>query len=126
MYLSVLGLHRCPGFSLVVGNGGCSPAVVCGLLAAVASLVAEHGLEGTWASVVVANGLSCPAAYGIIPVQGSNLCPQHWKADSFTTRPPGKPHRGNFYKWQFCFLCPPASWPEGQLEEVPCDCVQET
>jgi len=31
--------------------------VVCGLLIAVASLVAEHRLRGTWASVVAAPGL---------------------------------------------------------------------
>ena len=32
--------------------------VVCRFLVAVASLVAEHGLQGTWASVVVVHGLS--------------------------------------------------------------------
>ena len=33
-------------------------------------------------SVVVAHGLSCSAACGIIPDQGSNPCPLHWQADS--------------------------------------------
>ena len=41
---------------------------------------------GSWAlergSVVVAHGLSCSAACGIFPDQGSNLCPLHWQADS--------------------------------------------
>ena len=37
---------------------------------------------GTQASVVVAHGLSCSAACGIFPDQGSNLCPLHWQADS--------------------------------------------
>ena len=37
---------------------------------------------GAWASVVVAHGLSCSAAYGIFPDQGQNLCPLHWQADS--------------------------------------------
>ena len=42
--LAVLGLHCCAGFSLVVVSRGCSLIVVCGLLIAVASLAAEHGL----------------------------------------------------------------------------------
>ena len=37
---------------------------------------------GTWASVVVAHGLSCSAACGIFPDQGSNPCPLHWQEDS--------------------------------------------
>ena len=32
IYLAVLGLHCCPGFSLVAASGGCSLAVVPGLL----------------------------------------------------------------------------------------------
>ena len=34
------------------------------------------------ASVVVAHGLSCSAACGIFPDQGSNLCPLCWQAGS--------------------------------------------
>ena len=69
--------------------------MVCRLLTAVAFLIAEHtALErsgfrgvGPWAlghrlSVVVAHGLSCPAACGILPDQGSNLCLLHWQVDS--------------------------------------------
>ena len=37
---------------------------------------------GTWASVVVVLGLSCPAACGIFPDEGSNLSALHWQADS--------------------------------------------
>ena len=33
-------------------SGGYSPVVVHGLLITVASLVAEHGLQGAWASIV--------------------------------------------------------------------------
>ena len=33
-------------------------------------------------SVVVAHGLSCSAACGILPDQGLNPCPLHWQADS--------------------------------------------
>ena len=43
----MLGLRCREGFSLVV---------VCGLLTAVASLVAEHRLYGSWASVIAAPG----------------------------------------------------------------------
>ena len=45
-------------FSLVAESEDYSLVVVRGLIA-VASLVAEHRLESTWASVVVAHELSC-------------------------------------------------------------------
>ena len=41
----------------MVECGGYSLVVVCGLLIVVASLVAKHGLQGTWALVTVARGL---------------------------------------------------------------------
>ena len=43
-----------------------------------------HGAQalGCAGSVVVAHGPSCPAACGIFPDQGSNLCPLHWQVDS--------------------------------------------
>ena len=53
IFLAVLGLHCCMGFSLVAASGGYSLAgssggyslvAVRGLLNVVASLVAEHGL----------------------------------------------------------------------------------
>ena len=34
-----------------------------------------------WASVVVAHGLHCSTACGILPDQGSNPCLLHWPAD---------------------------------------------
>ena len=52
------------------------------VLIVVASLVAEHGLLGTQASVVVAHGLSFPEAYEIFLDQRLSLCPLHWQADS--------------------------------------------
>ena len=58
----------------------------CGLLTAVASLVGEHGLKDMWASVVVAHGLSCSAARGIFPSQGSSWCLLHWQVDSLPLR----------------------------------------
>ena len=45
-------------------------------------------------SVVVAHGPSCSAATrirGILPDQGSNLCPLHWQADSQPLRHQGSP-----------------------------------
>ena len=44
LFMAVLGLRCCVGFSLVVVSGGYSLFVVHGLLIVVASLVAEHGL----------------------------------------------------------------------------------
>ena len=44
LFLAVLGLHCCSGFSLVVMSGGYSPAAVRGLLIVVASLAAEYEL----------------------------------------------------------------------------------
>ena len=45
-------------FSITVESGGYSPVVMHGLLMAVASSVAKHGLQGIQASVVAALGLS--------------------------------------------------------------------
>ena len=50
----------------------------CGMRA---SVVVARGLYSA-GSVVVAHELSCSAAYGIFPDQGSNPCPLHWQADS--------------------------------------------
>ena len=44
LFLAVLDLHSCMGFSLVVASGGHSLVVVLGLLIAVISLFVEHGL----------------------------------------------------------------------------------
>ena len=44
LYLAVLGLHCCSGFSLVVASGGYSLGAVHGLLIVVPSLVADNRL----------------------------------------------------------------------------------
>ena len=44
--------------SLVAASGGYSLVLVLELLIAVASLIAKHGLQGTWASVAAAHELS--------------------------------------------------------------------
>ena len=54
LFLTVLGLCCCMGFSRVAVSGGYSLAVVHGLLISMASLVTEHGLWVAQASVVVA------------------------------------------------------------------------
>ena len=45
-----LALCSCTGFSLVAASGSASLVVVWGLLTVMASLVAEHTLQGAWAS----------------------------------------------------------------------------
>ena len=94
IYLAMLSLRSCVGFFLVVTSRSYALVAVCGLLITVASLVAEHGFQGAWASVVVApalwntgsvvvtHGLSRSAACGILPDWGSNLCLLHWPVDS--------------------------------------------
>ena len=53
-----------------------------GLLVAAASLVADRGLWGAQASVVVTRWLSCPVACGIFLDQGLKPRPLHWQMDS--------------------------------------------
>ena len=55
--LAVLGLHCCAGFPLVVVSRGYSLVAELGLLIAVASLVAGHGLLGMQASAFVISRL---------------------------------------------------------------------
>ena len=57
LFLAVLGLLWCLGFSPAVVNRGYPLAVMCGPLISLASLVSEHWLSGAWASVVGAPGL---------------------------------------------------------------------
>ena len=72
------------GFASVAVSGGYSLDAVRGLLSAVAALVAEHGLQGSWASGVVVHRLSCSEVCGIFRDQGSNLCVRRWQADSLS------------------------------------------
>ena len=77
LFLAVLGLCCCAGFSLVAATKGCSLVAVRRLLIMVASLVAEHRLLIMVASlvaehrlvgsgsIVVVHGLSCSTACGI-------------------------------------------------------------
>ena len=51
LFLAVLDLRCCAGFSLAAASKAYSPVVMCGLLIAVTSLV-EHRLQGAGASVL--------------------------------------------------------------------------
>ena len=83
-FLIVLGLSSCTLAFSFCRERELLFVVALWLLIAVASLVAEHGLWGSWASVVVAQGLVALWHLGSScePLQGSNLCPLHWQVDS--------------------------------------------
>ena len=69
------------GLSLVAASGGYSLLRYAGFSLPWLLSCGARAL-GTRASVVVAHELSCSAACGIFPDQGSNPCPLHWQADS--------------------------------------------
>ena len=82
LFLTVLGLCGCAQtFSSCDEQRLLSPRVAQASRA-VASLVAERGLEGSQAPVVVIHGLSCPTVCQIFLDQGWDLCLLHWQADS--------------------------------------------
>ena len=79
MFLALLGLCHCMGFSLAAetGEGGLLPSYDgFSRRGARASVVAAPGLWSA-GSVAVVHRLSCSVAYGILPDQGWNLCLQH-------------------------------------------------
>ena len=112
--MAVLSVHCCTGFSLVAAGRGSSLGAVCGLLVAVASLV-EHGLQGLWAPVLVAQGL-CSCGSGALEHRLSNcgawasLFCSMWDlprpgvepmslalaSKFFSTEPPGKPNNDSW------------------------------
>ena len=78
------------GLSPVAASGGHSSSRCAGL-----SLPRPLSLQSTGSrragSATVAHGPSRSAACGILPDQGSNLCPPHWQADSQPLRHQGSP-----------------------------------
>ena len=91
LFLAALGRRCCMRASSRCGERGLLFVAACGLLIAVASLVAEHrfqacGLQQLWlmGSRVQAQQLwhMGLVACGIFPDQGLNPCPLHWQADS--------------------------------------------
>ena len=69
------------GLSLVAASGGYSSLWCMGFSLQWLLLSWSTGSRRV-GSVVVVHGLSCSAACGIFPDQGSNPCPLHWQADS--------------------------------------------
>ena len=78
------------GLSLVAASGGHSSSRCAGLSLSRPLLLRSTSSRRT-GSVVVAHGLSCSAACGIFPDQGSNPSPLHWQADSQPLRHQGSP-----------------------------------
>ena len=69
------------GLPLVAARGVCFLDAELGLLTAAAFLVGP-GLGAQGGAVVAVHGLSCSAACGFFPEQGSDPCPLRWQADS--------------------------------------------
>ena len=80
------------GLSLVAASGGHSSLRCAGLSLSRPLLLWSIGSRRA-GSVIVAHGLSCSAACGILPDQGSNPCPSHWQADSQPLRHQGSPQK---------------------------------
>ena len=78
------------GLSLVAASGGHSSSRCAGLSVSRPLLLRGTGSRRA-GSVVVAHGLSCSAACGIFPDQGSNPCPLHWQAGSQPLHHQGSP-----------------------------------
>ena len=78
------------GLSPVAASGDHSASRCAGLSLSRPLLLRSTGSRCA-GSVVVAHGLSCSAACGIFPDQGSNPCPLHWQADSQPLRHQGSP-----------------------------------
>ena len=80
--------------TLVWASGGYSLVVIHKLLIEVVSLVVEHRLQGTQASVFVVHGLSCSSTCEIFLDQRLNPCVLYWQGDSLPRnhreRPAGK------------------------------------
>ena len=99
--LSILLIYfGCTGSSLLHGLFSTCGEQGLGLLVAVTSFVAQHGLRHTgffshssWAleHKVVVHGLGCPAARGVFPDQGLNLSLLHWQAGSLPLSHQGSP-----------------------------------
>ena len=78
------------GLPLAAASGGHSSSRCAGLSLSRPLLLRSPGSRRA-GSVVVAHGPSRSAAHGILPDQGSNLCPLHWQADSQPLRHQGSP-----------------------------------
>ena len=96
---------HCAGFS-------CCGAQALGMRA---SVVVARRLQSA-GSVVVAHRLSCSAACGIFPDQGSNPCPLHWQVDSYVLRYQGSPSQWSLMKSTLVFRLQPINQTAKQLK----------
>ena len=78
------------GLPLVAASRGHSSSRCAGLSLSRPLLLRSTGSRCT-SSAVVAHGLSCSAACGIFPDQGSNPCALYWQADSQPLHHQGSP-----------------------------------
>ena len=79
MYLFLAGLGLCCWMQ-ASSRAGCGEQGLfssCHVQASHCRVISGCGAQalGSWVSVVVAHGLSCPTTCGIFPDQGLNLCP---------------------------------------------------
>ena len=111
LFMAVLGLCCCAGFSLVVASGDSSLDAGPGPLIVGASRykawVLGHRLRscGMWVSSCGSRALehrrnsSRSVARGIFPDQGLNLCLLHWPADSSPLSHQGSPYEVRLHTW---------------------------
>ena len=92
------------GLPLVAASGGHSSSRCTGLSLSWPLLLRSTGSRRA-GSVVVAHGLSCSAARGIFPDQGSNPCALHWQADSQPLRHQGSPWLPLLFKVTSALSC---------------------
>ena len=78
------------GLPLVAASRGHSSSRCTGLSLSRPLLLWSTGFRRA-GSVTVAHGPSCSAACGILPDQGLNPCPLHWRVDSQPRRHQGSP-----------------------------------
>ena len=108
IYLFIFGCvgssFLCEGFSLVAASGGHSSSRCAGLSLSRPLLLRDTGSRRA-GSVVVAHGLSCSAACGIFPDQGSNPCLLHWQADSQPLCHQGSPNASIFIDEFILMVC---------------------
>ena len=98
------------GLSLVAASGG-HPSSRCAGLSLSRPLLLWSTSSRRAGSAIVAHGPSRSAACGILPDQGSNLCPLHWQADSQPLRHQGSP--AHFLCMQLWFV-----WKQRQNRSV--------
>ena len=100
----MLGLRFCARAFSSCDEQGPLFIAVRGPLTIAASLVAGHRLQ-TCRLSSCGSRASCFAACGILPDQGSNLCPLHWQADSQPLRHQGSPGLFVFCCWVAWAVC---------------------